>query len=341
MEIDKSNITNKRVADMLNYINDRESLNGYDRKHNAIYNLEEAYKIYQSDLIEIRKVNELRKIYKTADEVRKKFSCLDRYKELEDTQGVYQVAKIIYDYLKKEEEKNIPEIAKEILEKEELGYFDQYHAACQLVELYLDYNDSVYLSDFCNEYKISEQSLMSYVDIVRYFNSELYDKFLEKYRINREERKITTINKYETLVKGITEEKENFDKLEVFKNLPFYNEDNSREVLNDFNLKGATNVDKRLKIFFDSIDSSKTIKIMHYLYENSIINSNIVSITPKDIYETKYIINEMELTNEDKTAIIKYMKENKIPFIVKAFNEVRSRYLDGTLDNKKEKILKK
>ena len=333
---------NKKIIEIIECIN-----NGViPDKNNKFIVLDKIFKIYNSDLIEIRKIDEIRKYYKSSGEVMRAFSYLEKYCDNEIIKETYEKALTISNYLKLMEEKNLIAISKDFIQKEKDGFFEDYSSACQLATLYLDYNESVYMTDFYETYKITESTFMSLMEVIKLLNPDLYEKVLEKYKNDRNQRKMITVEKYRNLCEGIKEEfisGNPYDKIEAFKNLPFSDDDTSKEILCDFNLRGATYVDQRMKVLFEALKThnAEATNVIDYLHKKSIISNHNVKLTLEDIYSTNYIINGRKLTNEDKDAIINYMQENKLPFIVKAFNEVRNRYLDGSLYLEKHEVLKK
>ena len=340
-----NDFSSKKICELLAYFNGDIPMNKVEKKTNRAYKLEEAMRIYNSDMLIIRKIDAIRQIFKSSTEVKKNFSDLEKYQDDQVLSKYYEMSEMIYSFLKDAEETNLVDVSKDLLQKEEKGYFDYYYAACQLLDLYLSYTDSESMVEFCKTYNVSENTVLDLMEILNYLNPELYDKFLEKYNRDKEKRKAITVEKYHNLYHGITTgllpNEEKFDELEAFKNLPFYDEMTSKEILSDFGVKSATYIDQRLRNLFDYFDSSKTKLMIDYLHENKIIGNISSTMTEKEILSTNYVIRERELTTEDKEAIIKYMRDNKVPFIVRAFNVVRDRYLDGSLDLASEKMLVK
>ena len=48
--------------------------------------------------------------------------------------------------------------------------------------------------------------------------------------------------------------------------------------------------------------------------------------------EMKVTINGRELLNEEKEMILKYIKDNKLPFMFRLYNEIYREYIKGNLD---------
>ena len=345
MNFDMNEFSSKKICDLLAYFNGDISIKEVDKKSNRAYKLDEAFKIYNSDMLTIRKIDAIRQIFKSSIDVKKSFSDLEKYQGNQVLSKYYEMSKIIYNFLKSAEENNLVGISKDLLQKEEDGYFDSYFGACQLLDLYLSYDESEFVADFCKSYNVSKVDFFDLMEIINHLNPNLYDKFLEKYNSDSEKRKINSIEKFNNLYQGITTgyvpNEEEFNELEAFKNLPFYDDLTSKEVLTDFGIRSAIYVDQRLRNLFDYFDSSKTRVIINYLHENRIVGNSISPITEKEIYSTNYIIREKELTKEDKDAIIRFMKDNKVPFIVRAFNVVVDNYVDGSIDLKSGKMLVK
>ena len=80
---------------------------------------------------------------------------------------------------------------------------------------------------------------------------------------------------------------------------------------------------------------------MSYIYANKLLNANPSLTSEKDIMSISFIINDKPLSDSEKEEIIAYMKKRKIPFLQRAFTEVRNKYLTEGLDKEDCKVLKK
>ena len=54
----------------------------------------------------------------------------------------------------------------------------------------------------------------------------------------------------------------------------------------------------------------------------------------ESLYETRTIVNGVEVTNEDKDIIIDYLRVNNIPVINRTYICTRKKYLDGNFNSK-------
>lgn len=264
---------------------------------------------------------------------------LDQYREIYSEYD--KIFSELYSTFEKPEELN---------EKES----DDYYLACYFVSQYINYSSSFYVGEFLREFGLNKLEFNSYLKLVEKYNLELYNKYYIKNLRNRADRVNEVYDKVNNLynaVNGFFEVKKGngkeqverieFDELEFYRNLPFYDSDTCEEVAYDFKLKATSTRAKFRELLDYTVFPSN--EIINYMYKNKIFNySNFERLFNENyIFNTRFIFaGNNVLTDEDKKAILKYMKDNKIPPILNAFNIVSRRYLAGELLGK-EKLIEK
>lgn len=338
-----------KIKDLISYFNSDEKKDLNDTKYARAIKLEKMINIYNSDLIDIRKLVEMQSVYSNCNKFIVQFKDLERYSD-DAVVGYYvdMVEKIGKCY--EELEQKHKESAKELIELENNGFFEFYYCACDFVLEYVNFNDSPYFTDYLKKAQINEVTFNNFLDIVCYFNADLYKKYEEKQKYNKDIIKCTTMEKMNRLrngiINGVNEDGEKFDCLDGIKNLPFWTKDIETEVIGLFGLKNASTFSVKLRLFFEKVMPENAKEVVDYILKNNLLglSSTIYSpklITEDEIYQTSYSINGVPLTTQDKDAIINYMKENEIPFLLRAFNIVKDRYLNNELELTKGKVLKK
>jgi hypothetical protein len=335
----------QKVVEFIDYFTGAISKNKIDKSKNRAYKLERVIEIYQDkEKLEIDKIREISEYYKNSATFIKAYADIMKY---DSDPIISPFIGIIYEigsFFIKCEENDLIRISKDLKVLEEAGYYDDYFGACQLIERYIDYNDSPYLKDFLEDYNVDEYSFKRCVDIVKALDGDLYNAYEEKNTKNQKERKIRTFEKINNLFTGIKTGSlpngEEFNRIEAYRNLPFYDEITAKECIEDFNVKSAPFLTRKIKLLLESIEPYKSTAIMNYLYQEDLIGSTNPSlITEDDIYKTLIIYDGKEMTKEDKQNILGYMKQTRVPFLSRAFNEVRKEYYNGNI--KRNKIEKR
>lgn len=307
--------------------------------------LEKMMEIYESDELDIRKIAKMHELYKNSQDFICQFSDLKRYSDDKVVGYFVRKVSIIGEYYKSCEEKGLTKVAVQLIKLEEKGYFDDYLYACSFVEEYVKFEESPYMKDFLQCFGLNESQFERFSQIVKTLNEDLYNKYLEKVNVNKELRKKEVIRKVNNLNEGSKNGRLSdntvFDSVEYYANLPFYDDQTSKEVLKDFDIKVSSHISTRYRDLLFNLDSEKGVNILNYATANKLHFPHMQQIlTETDIMNTNYIIDGYTLTEDDKTTIIDYMKKRKIPFLPKAYTEVRSKYLKQGLDNKKLKLRK-
>ena len=73
--------------------------------------------------------------------------------------------------------------------------------------------------------------------------------------------------------------------------------------------------------------------IFRYLHVNKLsAKKDFLPLDIESLYETRTIVNGVEVTNEDKDIIIDYLRVNNIPVINRTYICARKKYLDGNFN---------
>lgn len=335
-----------KLDSFFDYFNGNVRKNKVDR-NDRTYKLERMMEIYNSSMLELEKLLQMSQVYKSSEMFLRAFRDLEKVADDEFFGHYLEIIKEIYEFYRVREEQDLIRVAKELKQVEESKYMEDFSGACQLVESYLAYEDSPFLSEFVKVYGINESAFLRCVNIIHDLDEdELYKKFLEKYERNVKEVKAMTLNKVNNLrsgaITGLLPNGEEFTRIEAYKNLPFYDEHTANEVIGYFNVPNSSSVTRKLKNLAGALIPEDKDKVLKYIYENEILgNGNPTILKEEEIYSTKIIYEDKEMTDADKTAIINYMKEEKMPPLLRAFNEVRNAYYGGKLQLQVPKKLEK
>ncbi len=306
-------------------------------------NVERMLKIYNSDLITLRKLRMMSDIYRDSNALLEVLDGLDdsAYKEIRS--DIYESLKSLSNFYRESDEKGLIERAVCLVDMENNGYFDDYCYANEFVNAYSNYYDSIYVSDFLKENGLTKNQFDRFVDIVSALNPELYDKYLVKSKEDSNARKTETINNVNEIYNGIITGKlpngEDFTDIELYARVPYYTEETCKELLSDFNARSYKMIAKKIGSIVEKINPDIVRTITDYIGRNNLFGTDQPMITEKEIYGTEFVLNNKKLTDEDKDNIISYMKERRIPFLYKAFNTVKKEYLNNNIKVDKPKQL--
>ena len=346
MKFDTREDSSVKIRNLLEYFNGNGRKDKTNKRFERSVNLEKMIEIYNdATLNDIRKLDEMSKIYKNSSLFIKQFIDLQKYSDDEMLSYYANITKAIGDYYQRLEENGTKANGKLLLEMEEKGYFEDYRYACYFIEQYIEYEESPYLKDFLNHEGISQNDFLRFAHIVMELNSELYDRFTIKFTQNRNERKYNTIVRVNNLASGIengyTKDGTVFDEIEFYRNLPFYDKDSAQEIANDFDIKSATTVDKKMRKLIDMVKPESTKAITDYMYKNQFFGSNPTTLSKKEIKNITFIKDGIRLSEEDKDVIVKYMEETGVPIITRSFDIVKKKYISEGLRTETGLVLKK
>ena len=346
----KYEFTSAKLTDFVEYFTSETRVDRTNPKYAPAIKFQKMRDILESGNIDVRKIKAMSDLFPHADDFKRQYSFLEKLSRIDDLDVYPKAASCIYHYYKDAEEKGLKERAIELVTLEQKGYYDDYIYAEDFVTQYINFDESPYMHDFLEDTNLTRYIFDRFVRIIAELNTDLFEKYLEKVEINRILRKIDIVRKLENLNDGVTngttKDGQTFDEVEFFKNIPFFDRDSSEEAMDDFGLQKPGSIDHRLKILSEHLQPDNYARIMQYVFDKNYIfgigQRNMT--TESTIRSTKYIIGEKELTDEDKNRIINYMRENKIPFLSKAFLAVRSKYLteglELTINGVKEKVKK-
>ena len=140
-----------------------------------------------------------------------------------------------------------------------------------------------------------------------------------KKEFNKKDRIVSTISKCLRLKNGISEgaiDGHDFTVVDFFKEIPFCSVDERREVLNDFNIRVVPTNNSGYRALFNFIKIDYDC-VANFLKENEFCADSYNEINEKYILSGTSVRNNVYLGEEEKGKIIKYMVENKIPFVKK------------------------
>ncbi len=301
-----------------------------------------AMEIYDGDLITIRKIYELSKLYKDGDALRKAFKKLEKYND-DSFLGKYcEKINEIASYLDSAKEKGLIEASKELVEHED--YFDNHAVAQDYLERYR-MSKRMFTDDFLEDEGLSKMDLDYFAEIGYAIDPYLEIIYKEKVYESLRDRKYNTRKCFEAMHKGITtgltEEGATFDELECFNLFPFKNQKNLEELLRDFGARNGRDINTKICNLLYAVVPDKAITIYDYMLTHNIIPRFESHISEDELLNTRNVVNGHEVTREEKDVMIKYLRIKKTPTYPRAVNLVRDKVLSGDLfyDNE-EKVLK-
>lgn len=346
MEFKNSKNSSAKIKSILEYFSGHlDKLEKEKKSYDRAKKLEKMIQIYEGKDIDLEKLAKMHNLYKKAEDFVKQFSDLQQYSD--DSVLSYFVEKInaISEYYQTFEQNGLVNASLKLMKFEENGFFDDYIYANEYVTDFIYFEDSAYINDFLARYELKKYEFDRYIEVIKALDPDLYNKYLQKEERNKELRRKDVLRKTSNLIEGTKTGKLSdntvFDPVEYFANLPFYDEVSSKEVLNDFGIKNQSNLYARLKSLLYAIDSENAVSVINYANTNGLSFGYMPSmLSKKDIIETNIIIDGYKLTIDDKIEIIRYMRKRNIPFLPKAFDEVKKKYLREGLENKKLSLRK-
>lgn len=347
MELERREPT-EEVLDFIDYFNGYITIDSRNkRRFEKAISLDKAIKIFESNLIDIRKVYELSKLYKNSEEIRKTFSKLSKFRDEDEVVGV-QLDKVeaIAEYLGKHESKGLVKKAKDLVENEDR--IDNIPYAKHFVESYI-HSDKIFTSDFLKEEKIDKSTFDYFKGIVSEFDEKLFDEYKTKEIDNSKDRRYTARRLIRDLYEGATTGKvrfgEEFDALKCYELMPYKNEEQLNELLEDFKEKKASTVEQKTRKLLKVVEPEKADTVYNYLIKNGIITKGSYTFrspftTVEKVREESGVsVNGQEVTDEHKEAIIKYLQVREVAMFEKAVVLVRNKVLANEIFLDEEKHL--
>ena len=329
------------VLECLNYLAGDIKVNRDNRKqYEKAIKLEQAMDVYKSDMIEVRKLYELYKLFKSSKQLEATYRIFEKYREDKLIRPYCEKVEELRDYLRNAEERDMVSTAIELVENEDR--IDNFEFAKALAGKYIrESND--FDSDFlaCNQ--LSRDEFEYYKDIVKEYDRFTYQLLHEKEMEHLRSRKYDTRRKiremYDGIVNGKTREGIPFDELEFYNLLPFRDERNLVELLEDFNCKGAPTSEARFKRLVETVEPEKASTIYSYMIEHKIVLKSNLMMSRHDIKRENVIRDGKQITKEDKDVIIRYLETRNTPLYTKAVSLLRNKVIDGVITLDKDKQL--
>ena len=323
----------RKAKIIIDYFTSKTRIDVTDKNYEIAIKLDKMIGIYNSDADALCKYTQMKDLFSSAGAFEREYAFLKQFTDAETICELYYFVQEITEYLKKYEAGLTKEREKELIALEKDDCFLVYPYAKYFVNEYINYDKSPYLKDFLLDKDLYQVDFDRFVMVLYRFDDVLFDQYLRKAGDNRLARQLDVIRKIENLRSGTTTghttDGSKFDEIEFYCNLPFYDIDSSNVVCDDFKVRKAQTVDKRIRDLCDVICFTNTNDIMKYMYDHKIIYRNPSLIKEEDIMKTNYSVNGKELTQEGKVAIVKYMKARNIPFIAPAFSAIKNRYLEN------------
>ena len=335
--MDLSKDKNFKIGKIVEYFTSKNRIDVTDLNFKSAIKLDKMIRIYYSNLSDIEKYFKFRELYNSSN------SFLNEYKMLKSDNSS-KIAKyfngyvlVIGEFIKQMEEELAGEKEKEYKRLQSNGFADDYKYAYHFVNLYNEYEESPYLFDFLNSVGINENDFSRFVDIIYELDDNMYDKYKEKSSLNRNLRILEVSSKISNIHDMIMNN-ENFDSVEFYRNLPFYDTETSSEIIDDFGVKKLSGFDQRLRLLIEKFYPQDSLYVTKFMYEKGLISRDLKKISEEEIEKINFIVNDTILTPDMKKDIVDYMKNENIPFVMLAFVAVRDKYLTNGLDDEKKLV---
>lgn len=293
--------------------------------------LEKMMAIYNSDSPMDVKISEMTKLYENPFAFLKSFnyfiklssdkpSLIKKFNPCEEIYSFYQKAYdegLVRDVLYYNKYKN---------------YFANYDYARFILSEYVKSPDSFDTCKWLDEYGLDSDTLDYCAGVIEELDSSLFDEYSSKVALNSKVRATIAKDKLDNIISGIETgyllDGSEFNEIEFFKLLPFYNKESAKEISSDFGIvSSVAEVWDRLRVLVRELYPESLGKFYSYTNARRINNRALESFNIDDIYNTFVSVNGRVVTDEEKTEILKYMEENSIPMISKAYTLVRNQFL--------------
>lgn len=286
-----------------------------------INKINEIYSVINSDVSDYNKAAKLLSFFNNSEEFRRSYALFIKYgkddERLDSARDALDNFDMLYNKFKEYEEKGITEFVKYVLNVQ--GYADNYDYAKFVVEYYVESPESYKTSKFLKKFGIDEDIFKFCISAIKELDVDLYQQYLEKKEKNN---RIRCLRNAETIVDlangikfGILADGTQFDVFEFIKRVPF---------------KRSSDFLSRLIDFMRVNNRQEMGTIMRYMRANRLYTpSAFVPLNIEGLYQTKTIINGVELTNEDNDTIIDYLRVNNLPVVNRTYILARDKYLNG------------
>ncbi len=335
-------MSSQDVKDFIDYFEGNVVVNSKNKdKYSKEIDLEKAIEIYESKLLDIRKIYELTKIYKNSETINKAFSKLKKYGDDPFLKDYCEKIEKISEYIKNAEDRDLVLTAQYLIENEPA--FNYYDEVKGLVERYIR-SDYTYLSDFLADEDTTKDNLEYCKEIVKEYDPFIFtlaqEKEIERSRCRRYDARKNIRDIYSGITTGQTRSHMPFDELVCYDLLPFKNLNQLNELIQDFKVKNAPTVEMKFKNLLNELEPDKADTILKYFVDKKIVINNDKRTSIKDIERENVIVNGKRLTEEDKEVMIKYLNVRETPLYTRAVTLLRNKVLDGEISLDKNKNLR-
>ena len=334
-----------KLAKLLEYFTGKNRIDVTDKNYESAIKLDKMIEIYNSNDGKYDKYYKMKSLFTKSSAFYDKYSYLEEFSNKRKVKYLFRYVEQITLFFAEIENNLSKESEKTIFNLKKNHCIEDYPYAAYYVSEYISFNDSTSKKDFLLSKGLVEIDFDRFVRILVDVDSKLYDKYLEKDSRNRLNRQLDTIRKLENIRSGVTtgytNEGYEFDEVEYYCNYPFYDQETSRTIMDDFNLKVMSTLDQRFRVLLENLCFADANKIMKYAFDNKLVGRNPSKIKEEEIMNTRYIINGEELSRAAKEEIISYMKRRKIPFFTSSFTAVKNKYLNKGLEKEEQLVLKK
>ena len=343
MQFDREGeLTSQDIKDFIEYFEGTANINSRNKeKYKKEMNLEKAIKIYESDLCDIRKIYALSQLYKNSAGLRAAFTKFKKYKDDEFLKDYFDKIEEMADYLEEKEEKGLVKVAKDLIDNEDR--IDSYHYAKYYVEKF-NRSKRSFMSDFLKDEELNKETFDYFVDIVDEYDPVQTIFYKEKLSANFRQRRYDARSNirdiYSGITTGYTRSHTKFDELECYNLLPFRSIDNLNELLDDFKSKNAPTLEMKFRKLIETVEPEMAPTIYKYLIDHKIITRPHNMTTFEDIKRENVIINDRQVTDEEKETIVRYIDLHNTPLYCRAVTLVRNKVLNGEISLDKEKNLR-
>lgn len=337
------------IMDMYNFIVNTDKklkerkenkITKYDHNNRTIIaNLNNLVKIYKSDLGTLDKLYCMHLIYT------KSSYMIDKIKKLSvelTGEELYKDYMDMYCFYKKYEENNTIKDLLEVVATKKTYNEARENNYMYILNTYLK-TDDFNVRNLLEKFDLTEKEFERALFVTAKLNPEFYTKCIEKLKIDQIKRHYNTrkglldaINSYEA---GVDSDGNKFDEIDLFKNVPFH--DNKLFKLYSLKDKGIyIDIPHPIDIYFSQnlrnfINSNIPEKayfmdeiIKLCTYKNGV---NILNI--KNIYEGEVTVNGVLITKEINDKILKYMRDNNLPYLQFIYLKLREIEITIGLEN--------
>ena len=293
-----------------------------------------VFDIINSTDNDYKKVEKLLTLFKGSKEFKRSYALLSKYGKNDARLDLAREALDNFDFLyakfKEYEDKDIVSNVKYVLSIE--NYLQVYDYAKFVISAYVN-TPSSYKKEFLDELGIDREILAYCASVIEELDVDLYKEYLSKRELNRKENCFKNAATISDLANGINtgvlSDGTKFELLEFIKRVPFKNDNSFGSALASFMKR---NNPKDMNTIVSYVNDNKL----------SLIDA-FEPLNLKALYHTRTTINGIEITDEDKTLVLDYLKINGIPIINKSYVLARAKFLNGeitreSVDRQKEQV---